>query len=146
MRGLQGDDPRYWKTASLLKHFLANSNEEGRERTSSDFDERLFREYYAWPFERGIREGGSRAYMAAYNKVNGVPMAVSPTLEKVTVEEWGQNGIICTDGGAMKLLVTAHKAFPDFAHATAACIKAGITMFLDVDDVALCRAPPRSAG
>jgi beta-glucosidase len=131
VRGLQGDDPRYWKTASLLKHFLANSNEEGRERTSSDFDERLFREYYAAPFERGIIEGGSRAYMAAYNKVNGIPMAVSPILEKVTVEEWGQNGIICTDGGAMKLLVTAHKAFPDFAHATAACIKAGITMFLD---------------
>ena len=31
-RGLQGDDPRYWKTAALLKHFLANSNEDGREQ------------------------------------------------------------------------------------------------------------------
>ena len=31
-RGLQGDDPRYWKTAALLKHFLANSNEDARER------------------------------------------------------------------------------------------------------------------
>ncbi|MBE3071840.1 MAG: hypothetical protein IMZ67_02595, partial [Acidobacteria bacterium] len=46
-RGLQGDDPRYWKTAALLKHFLANSNEDARERSSSNFDERLWREYYA---------------------------------------------------------------------------------------------------
>ena len=52
-RGLQGDDPRYWTTAALLKHFLANSNEDGRTSSSSNFDERLWREYYAWPFERG---------------------------------------------------------------------------------------------
>ena len=37
-RGLQGDDKHYWKTAALLKHFLANSNEDGRTRSSSDFD------------------------------------------------------------------------------------------------------------
>ncbi len=45
VKGLQGDDPKYWRSASLLKHFLANNNEEGRIFTSSDFDERLFREY-----------------------------------------------------------------------------------------------------
>ena len=131
VRGLQGDDPRYWTTASLLKHFLANSNEEGRDRSSSDFDERLFHEYYAAPFRSGIVGAGSRAFMAAYNKVNGIPMAVSPILKEVAVERWGQDGIICTDGGAMRLLVTAHKYFPDLEHAAAACIKAGITMFLD---------------
>src|SRR5512139_4191820 len=68
-RGLQGDDPRYWKTAALLKHFLANSNENGRTSSSSNFDERLWREYYAWPFEMAVREGGARAMMAAYNAV-----------------------------------------------------------------------------
>src|ERR1035441_4556279 len=47
VRGLQGNDPKYWQTAALLKHFLANSNENGRMRTSSDFDERLLREYYS---------------------------------------------------------------------------------------------------
>jgi beta-glucosidase len=131
VKGLKGDDPNYWLTASLLKHFLANSNEEGRDHTSSDFDERLFREYYSVPFRMGIVEGGSRAFMAAYNAVNGVPMHVSPILRDVTIKEWGNDGIICSDGGGMKLLVNAHKAFPDFEHATAACIKAGITMFLD---------------
>ena len=45
IQGLQGDDPKYWLTAALMKHFLANSNENGRDGSSSDFDERLLREY-----------------------------------------------------------------------------------------------------
>ena len=54
VKGLQGNHPNYWQTASLMKHFLANSNEDGRTYTSSDFDERLWREYYALPFKKGI--------------------------------------------------------------------------------------------
>ena len=130
VRGLQGDHPTYWQAASLMKHFLANSNEEGRESSSSDFDERLFREYYTVPFRMGI-EAGSRAYMAAYNSYNGIPCAIHPMLKEVTVAEWGQDGIICTDGGAMKLLVSDHKAFPDQAQACAAIVQAGIGQFLD---------------
>lgn len=75
-RGLQGDDARYWTTAALLKHFLANSNEDGRESSSSDFDERRWREYYAKAFEMAVRQGGARAMMAAYNAVNGTPAHV----------------------------------------------------------------------
>jgi beta-glucosidase len=131
VRGLQGDDPRYWKTASLMKHFLANSNENNRYINSSDFDDRLFREYYGYAFWKGITEGGSRAYMAAYNKYNGIPCTVHPVLKEVTVKEWGQDGIICTDGGAFAHLVNSHKYFPDLTEAAAACIKAGINMFLD---------------
>jgi beta-glucosidase len=100
VKGLQGNDPNYWLTASLLKHFLANSYEGGRDSTSSDFSERLFREYYSYPFYKGITEGGSRAYMAAYNSYNGIPCTVHPMLKNITVNQWGQNGIICTDGGA----------------------------------------------
>ncbi|MBN2320065.1 MAG: glycoside hydrolase family 3 C-terminal domain-containing protein [Acidobacteria bacterium] len=131
VKGLQGDHPRYWKTSSLMKHFLANSNENNRFVDSSDFDERLFREYYAYPFYKGIVEGGSRAYMAAYNKYNGIPCTVHPVLKDVTVAEWGQNGIICTDGGAFKRLVDSHKYFENYTQAAAACIRSGITMFLD---------------
>jgi len=130
-RGLQGEDPRYWMAASLLKHFLANSNEDGRNSSSSNFDERLWREYYAWPFERAVREGGSRALMAAYNAVNGTPAHVHPMLRQIVMREWGVDGIICTDGGGLRLLVTDHKAFPDLPRAAAACIKAGINNFLD---------------
>lgn len=131
VKGLQGDHPRYWLTASLMKHFLANSNEDGRDNSDSVVDERLWREYYSYPFWRGVVDGGSRAYMAAYNAVNGIACAIHPMLKDITVDEWGQDGIICTDGGAMKLLVTAHKAEPDEAHAVAQIVKAGIGQFLD---------------
>ncbi|HLP09700.1 MAG TPA: glycoside hydrolase family 3 C-terminal domain-containing protein, partial [Opitutaceae bacterium] len=130
-RGLQGDDPRYWKTATLLKHFLANSNEDGRESSSSDFDARLWREYYAKPFEMAVRDGGSRALMAAYNAVNGTPAHVHPMLNDIVVGEWGVDGIVCTDGGGLRLLVEKHQAFTDLATAAAACVKAGINHFLD---------------
>lgn len=131
VKGLQGDDPDYWMTASLMKHFLANSNENGRDSSSSNFGERLFYEYYSYPFYKGITEGGSQAYMAAYNAYNHIPLTVHPIMKEVTVDEWGQNGIICTDGGAFKMLVSAHRYFPDLYKAAAACIKAGINQFLD---------------
>jgi beta-glucosidase len=132
IQGLQGDHPKYWKSASLMKHFLANSNEDGRDSTSSNFDERLFREYYAYPFYKGITEGGARAFMASYNAWNGIPMTVNPALKEITREEWGNNGIICTDGGALKLLVHAHKAYPDLTEGAAAVVKASVGQFLDV--------------
>jgi beta-glucosidase len=43
IKGLQGDDPKYWQAAALLKHFMANSNEDNRIGSSSDFDTRLRR-------------------------------------------------------------------------------------------------------
>ena len=131
VHGLQGDNPRYWQTASLLKHFLANSNEDKRESSSSDFDEQLFREYYSVPFRMGIVDGGARAFMTAYNAWNGIPMIANPVLKRVAVNEWGQDGIICTDGGAFKLLVTAHKYVTNYDVAAAAVVKAGISIFLD---------------
>ena len=91
-RGLQGDDPKYWLSASLMKHFLANSNENGRSGSSSDFDERLLREYYSAPFRMGVFDGGSRAYMASYNAHNGIPMTVNPILKDITMREWGVDG------------------------------------------------------
>jgi beta-glucosidase len=130
-KGLKGNDPKYWQAAALMKHFLANSNENDRDKSSSDFDERLFHEYYSLPFRMGVVEGGSRAYMAAYNAVNEVPMTINPVLQKITRDQWGNDGIICTDAGAMKNLVTAHKYYPDFETAAAESVKAGIGQFLD---------------
>ncbi len=130
-KGLQGDDSRYWLSASLMKHFLANSNENGRDETSSDFDDRLLREYYSVPFRMGVLVGGSRAYMASYNARNGIPMTVNPMLKDITMREWGQDGIICTDAGALTNLVTRHKYFPDVDEASAGAIHAGINQFLD---------------
>ena len=132
IRGIQGDDPKYWQAASLLKHFLANSNEHGRYGSSSDFDERLLREYYSVPFRMGFVDGGARAYMASYNAWNQVPMTVNPILKNITVKEWGVDGIICTDAGSLGNLVSQHKAYPNLKQAAAASIKAGINMFLTI--------------
>jgi beta-glucosidase len=130
-QGLQGPDPKHWQAASLMKHFLANENEDGRSYTSSDFDERLFREYYSVPFRMGFEQGGSRAVMAAYNSWNGTPMLIHPVLKSVMIKEWGNNGLICSDGGALGLLITDHKSFADKEHGAAAAVKAGVNNFLD---------------
>src|SRR5450631_582780 len=131
IHGIQGSDNRHWQAAALMKHFLANENENGRTYTSSDFDERLFREYYSVPFRMGFEQGGSRAVMASYNSWNGTPMMINPVLKDIVVKEWGNDGIICTDGGALGLLITAHKSFPDKEQGSAAAVKAGINRFLD---------------
>ena len=139
-QGLQGPDPRHWQAASLMKHFLANENENGRSYSSSDFGERLFREYYSVPFRMGFQEGGSRAVMAAYNSWNGIPMMIHPVLKNVMINEWGNDGLICTDGGALGLLITAHRTFPDKERGAAAAVKAGINHFLDTYKDDLTRA------
>ena len=133
VKGLQGDDPNYWLTAALMKHFLANSNEDGRGGSSSNFDARLLREYYSVPFRMGVIEGGSRAYMAAYNAMNHVPMTVHPILRNITMREWGLDGIICTDAGSLRNMVNPqlHHYYKDLAEGTAGSVKAGINQFLE---------------
>jgi beta-glucosidase len=130
IKGLQGDDPKYWQAAALLKHFLANSNENYRTSSSSDFDQRLFWEYYSVPFRMGFLEGGAKGVMASYNSWNGTPMAINPILKSIVKEKWGVD-VISSDGGAVKLLVTAHKSFANQKEAVVACLKAGINQFLD---------------
>jgi len=129
-RGLQGDET-YWMTASLLKHFLANSNEDGRDGSSSDFDDRLFHEYYAVPFRMAIEDGKANAFMTSYNAWNHMPMTANPVLRDVVMRDWGFDGIICTDAGALTNMVKAHHVFETMPEAAAAAIHAGINQFLD---------------
>jgi beta-glucosidase len=130
-KGLQGDDPKYWQAAALLKHFLANENENGRNSTSSNFDDRLFWEYYSVPFRMAFLDGGAKGVMASYNAWNGSAMAVNPILKSIVREQWGVD-VISSDGGAVKLLVVPRHLFPDQKAAVVACLKAGINQFLDV--------------
>ena len=132
IKGIQGEHPKYWRNASLMKHFLSNSNECGRTYSSSDYSDKLFREYYSYPFYKGVTEGSSQTLMTAYNAYNGIPCIMHPVLRDVVMDEWGLKGTLLTDGGAFKLLLSAHKKFDnDRGAAAAACIKAGITKFLD---------------
>ena len=130
-RGLQGNDPHVWMTASLLKHFLANSNEDNRGGSSSNFDARLFLEYYAVPFRMAIEDGHADAMMTSYNAWNNVPMTANPVLRNVVMKDWGFDGILCTDAGALTNMVTQHHTYTSLPAAAAAAIHAGINQFLD---------------
>ncbi len=130
IKGLQGDNPKYWQAAALLKHFLANSNENYRTSSSSNFDQRLFWEYYSVPFRMGFLEGGAKAVMASYNAWNGTPMVINPILKSIVEKQWGVD-VLSSDGGAVRLLVEPRKLFPDQKAAVIACLKAGINQFLD---------------
>ena len=131
VRGLQGDNPKYWLTASLLKHFMANSNEDNRDSSSSNFDPRLMQEYYSAPFRMAIEQGGANAYMASYNAVNGTPMTASPLLKSLTMKQWGFNGMLDSDRGAVTYMVTKHKYYSGMDEAVAGAVHAGINQFLD---------------
>ena len=131
IKGMQGDHPKYWQTATVMKHFLANSNEDGRVHTSSDFDEALFRDYYSYGFWKGVTDGGSRSLMTAYNKYNGVPCSTNDFIHEILIDEWGMDGQILNDGSALSLLVSAHKWAADKKEAVAMSVEAGITRILD---------------
>jgi beta-glucosidase len=130
VRGLQGDDPHYWMTASLMKHFLANERENSRMSSSSDFDERLFWEYYSRSFRIGITQAGAESIMPSYNEWNGVPMTINPAIKNIVEGQWGLNGIVCTDRASLTNLVTKYHLFPSLDQAAAATIHAGINQYL----------------
>jgi len=131
IKGLQGDDPRYWLSASLLKHFLANSNEDNRTSTSSNFDLRQFYEYYSLPFHMGFVEGGAKCFMTAYNLINGVPCTVNPVIEAVVVKQWGVDGVICTDAGGFVNLTKSQHYYENTTQSGAGTVNAGVNQYLD---------------
>jgi beta-glucosidase len=129
-KGLEGDDPKYWQASPLLKHFLANENENLRDRSTSDFDERLFWEYYSVPFRMAFLEGGAKAVMASYNGWNGTTMVVNPILKSIVQDKWGVD-VLSSDGGAVMQLVNPRHLYPNQEAAVVACIKNGVNQFLD---------------
>jgi beta-glucosidase len=140
IKGMQGDNPRYWQAASLMKHFLANSNETTRGSSSSDFDEQLLRDYYSAPFRMGFVDGGAKSFMASYNAWNKVPMTVNPILQSLAVKEWGADGIVSSDAMAVELMVNPRHYYKTQGQALAEAIKAGmgqvLAFFFDVPKVA----------
>ena len=130
VRGLQGDNPKYWQSAALLKHFLANENEDDRNTSTSNFDERLFWEYYSVPFRMAFQDGGAKAVMASYNGWNGTTMAINPILRSIVMQKWGVD-ILSSDGNAVSLMVNQRHIFPNQQAAVVACLKAGINQYLD---------------
>lgn len=126
IRGMQGDDPHHFKTIATAKHFAANNYEKGRHSTSSDVDDRSLREYYLPAFETAVREANVRSIMSAYNAVNGVPCGANhELLIDILRGEWGFDGFVTSDCGAVDDIFQKHHYVADGAHAAAVAMRNG---------------------
>jgi len=127
IKGLQGDDPKYYKTIATVKHFAVHSGPEPeRHFFDAQADERDFRETYLPQFEMGIKEGKAYSVMCAYNRLYGEACCSSNRLlTTILRKEWGFNGYVVSDCGAIDDIYKHHKivATPDEAGALA--VKAG---------------------
>lgn len=87
--------------ACTVKHYAANEAEFERNAISSEVDERTLREIYLAPFERAVRDGGALGLMAGYNRLNGTWCAENEALLSLPRDEWGFEGFIVSDWGAV---------------------------------------------
>ena len=91
-----------------LKHFAVNSQETDRMRVSADVDERTLREMYLSAFRRVVTQARPWTVMCAYNKVNGVYASQHHwLLTEVLRDEWGYDGVVVSDWGAVADRVAA---------------------------------------
>ena len=129
VKGFQGDDPNYLKAIATVKHYIANNSEFNRHDGSSDIQERWLREYYMPAFQSAIEEGGAYSVMSAYNAVNGVPVSADPRLlTEVLRGEWGFEGYVVSDCGAVSDVVHQHKYETDPEKAVALIVKSGLDL------------------
>lgn len=131
--GLRGDDPDHWRTAPVLKHWLAHNNETARDTTSSSVRPRVLHEYDLLAFRGPVEAGTVAGVMPAYNLVNGRPNHVSPLLEEQLRRWTGQDLVVCSDAGAPSNLVDSERYFASHEEATAAALRAGVDSFTDHD-------------
>ncbi|MFD9651854.1 glycoside hydrolase family 3 C-terminal domain-containing protein [Streptomyces mirabilis] len=130
-RGLRGDHPDYWRTAPVLKHWLAHNNETNRDTTSSSVRPRVLHEYDLRAFRATVEAGAVAGVMPAYNLVNGRPNHVSPYLGEHLRTWTDQDLLVCSDAGAPSNLVDSEHYFDTHEEATAAAILAGVDSFTD---------------
>lgn len=91
-----------------VKHFAVNNQETDRMRTSAEVDARTLREIYLPAFERVVKEASPTSVMSAYNAVNGVFSSENRwLLTELLREEWGFDGLVVSDWGAIKDRVVA---------------------------------------
>jgi len=129
VKGLQGDDPRYLKVVATPKHFVANNEEFDRFKANAQISERTLREYYLPAFQAAVVEGKTQSIMTSYNAVNGVPSSANHwLLTDVLRKEWGFNGYVVTDCGAVSHLFDAHTFARSPEEAAAMAINAGVDM------------------
>lgn len=142
VRGFQGDNfiiDRH-HVLSTLKHFAAYGGPDGgRNEAPANCAERELRETYLVAYKAAVQEAGVGCVMASYNEINGgVPCHVNKwLLDQVLRREWGFEGYVTSDGGALQLLVSYHHVAADNAEAARQALAAGVDF--DLSDGAVYR-------
>jgi beta-glucosidase len=126
VKGLQGNDPKYFKVIATPKHYAVHSGPEP-ERHSFDAvaSERDLQETYLPAFHATVVEAGAYSVMCAYNRTNSEPCCTSKYLNDKLRKEWGFNGYIVSDCGAIDDIYLRHKYVPTVEEASALAVKAG---------------------
>jgi beta-glucosidase len=126
VKGLQGNDPRYFKVIATPKHYAVHS---GPEPERHSFDaiayERDLRETYLPAFRATIVEGKASSVMCAYNRTNGEPCCSSKKLFDILRREWGFDGYVVSDCGAIRDIWEYHKFVKTEPEASALAVRAG---------------------
>ncbi|MGW1773494.1 glycoside hydrolase family 3 C-terminal domain-containing protein [Streptomyces sp. NPDC002104] len=100
--------------AATAKHYVANDSETGRMHVDVRVSERVLREVYLAPFEAAV-EAGVWLVMAGYNGVNGTTMTASPLLAEPLKGDWGFDGVVVSDWGALRSALEPALAALDLA-------------------------------
>lgn len=106
IRGVEGQG-----VGTSLKHFAANSQELCRFTSNSIMDERTLRELYLTGFEIAVKEGKPSTVMCSYPKLNGTHCSDhKELLTDILRTEWGFDGMVVTDWGAMNDRIEGFRA------------------------------------
>lgn len=128
VRGLQGSDPAFYKTAAVAKHFAVHSGPEGNRHREdvhpSPYD---LEDTYLPAFRATVTEAKPAGIMCAYNAIDGVPACGSPLIAQRLRGDWGFAGHVVTDCAAMVDFFNpeAHAYSRDPIDAAASAVRAG---------------------
>lgn len=127
IKGMQGDDPKYLKTAACAKHYAVHSGPEMlRHQFNAKVSLKDLRETYLPAFKDAVKEGKVEAVMGAYNSVNGEPACASKMLlEDILRKEWKFEGHVVSDCGAIQDIYEYHKFVETAEEAAAIAVKRG---------------------
>ncbi len=113
------------------KHYVDNYGEGGHDSYPSPTSWRVLREVYLEPFRACFQEGRSRSVMSAYNSIDGVPVSCNELLlNQILRDEWGFDGYVVCDYGAVSLLKDGHFMAETHEDALAMSINSGLDLEL----------------
>jgi beta-glucosidase len=127
VKGLQGNDPQYFKVISTPKHYTVHSGPEPERHVfDAVIDDRDLYDTYLPAFEACVREAGAYSVMCAYNRYLGEACCGAPKLlHKILREEWGFKGYIVSDCGAINDIYANHQIVKTLPEAAALAVKSG---------------------